>query len=438
MSVQLAEHHNLDAATVDLAKAPRSWAAPIAYSVITVFGLAAFWFGTTAGETTRLAFADDIDQTRSKDFIYLPVIQHLPSKATILALMLICAAVTTWSWWTVRGRQRTGLWLPIVFGVAWVGAFLIWVAAGKPSATISITSLLQSSLFLAVPLVFGSASGLICERVGVINISIEGQLLAGAFLAAVVGSAAGNPYWGLLAAPVAGALVGALLAVFAVRYWVDNIIVGVVLNVLVIGLTTFLLQKVLRGNASLNTPDKLPVLDIPVLSRIPVIGPVLFRQNLLVYLMMAGLVFLHIWLFRSRWGLRLRACGEHPWAAGTVGIRVNRTRVINTIIGGAVAGLGGAFLTLGPGLGFEKEISAGKGYIALAAMILGRWNPKGALSACLMFGFATALQQNLGVMGSTIPTNLMLMLPYAVTIFAVAGLVGRVRPPAAEGIAYKG
>jgi simple sugar transport system permease protein len=203
--------------------------------------------------------------------------------------------------------------------------------------------------------------------------------------------------------------------------------------------TNYLYSAVLVPNKeALNKPGRLATWDPPILGDIPIIGPVIFRQNVVVYVMYAIVILLQIMLFKSKWGLRLRACGEHPKAADTVGIKVNRTRVRNTILGGAIAGLGGAFFTVAQGLAFEKEMSAGKGFIALAAMILGRWNPKGALGAALLFGFATALQAALSPANTPIPGNILLMIPYLVTILAVAGLVGRVVPPAAEGQPYKG
>jgi len=310
------------------------------------------------------------------------------------------------------------------------------VGAGR-STVIPVTTLLSGALALSVPLVFGALCGVVCERSGIVNIAIEGQLLGGAFLAAVVGSLTSSAYLGMIAAPIAGALVGVLLVFFAVRYWVDQIIVGVVLNVLVVGVTSFLFSTVLtEDKATWNANQRLPELPIPLLSEIPVIGPVLFRQTLLVYIMYAAVILLQIFVFRSRWGLRMRAVGEHPKAADTVGIKVNRTRVINTIFGGAIAGLGGAFFTVGSGLAFGKEMSAGQGYIALAAMILGKWNPTGAVAAALLFGFSKNLGNVLSTIGSTVPSEFLLMLPYAVTIFAVAGLVGRVRAPAAENIPY--
>ncbi|NCD21024.1 MAG: ABC transporter permease, partial [Actinobacteria bacterium] len=206
----------------------------------------------------------------------------------------------------------------------------------------------------------------------------------------------------------------------------------------VVGLTNFFFSTVLTQNSDTwNARQRLPELPIPLLSEIPIIGPVLFRQTILVYLMYAVVILLNIFVFRSRWGLRMRAVGEHPKAADTVGIKVNRTRVINTIFAGAIAGLGGAAFTVGAGLAFGKEMSAGQGFIALAAMILGKWNPYGALGAALLFGFSKNLGNLLSSIGTPVPSEFLLMLPYLITIFAVAGFVGRVRPPAAENIPYK-
>ena len=407
---------------------PISWRAPITYAVIALISLFFFAILPPGGRQTtfRLSTPDDFFQIE-------PI--TVSSSGAALFLSVLALLLAGLSFWAARDRRKVGVWLPIVFGVLVVFAFLCWAGAGKSS--IPLTGLLQGSLFLAVPLVFGALSGVLCERVGIINIAIEGQLLAGAFLAAVVASLTSSAYAGLIAAPIAGALVGVLLVIFSVKYWVNQIIVGVVLNVLVVGVTSYLYSTVLtEDSATWNTRTPLPVLEIPVLSQIPVVGPVLFRQTLLVYLMYVVVILLQVFLFKSRWGLRLRAVGEHPKAADTVGIKVNATRVRNTILGGAVAGLGGAFFTVAAGLAFGKEMTGGKGFIALAAMILGRWNPVGALIAALLFGFSDNLQVVLGIVGTPIPSQIMLMTPYVVTIFAVAGLVGRVRPPAAEGIPY--
>lgn len=323
-------------------------------------------------------------------------------------------------------------------------AFLVWTVSAQ---SLNLEFLLQATLALSVPLVFGAMSGVLSERAGVINIAIEGQLLFGAFGAALVGSMTGSPWIGMIAAPIVALIMGWLLATFAVGYHVQQIIVGVVLNVLAVGLTSFLFNSVMKQDeARFNTALKLPNLRVPVLADIPLVGPMLFNQNILVYLMWVIVAGCSIALFKTRWGLRVRSVGEHPLAADTVGINVNRTRISNVLLGSAVAGLGGATLTLGTGVAFSNEISAGKGYIALAAMILGRYHPVGAALAALFFAFATALQQNLSILSSsplpaeieklTVPSEFMNMLPYVVTLLAVAGFVGRVRVPAADGEPY--
>ena len=326
----------------------------------------------------------------------------------------------------------------VVVGVSTVFGFLVYAGSGSATGSVTLTSTLVSTVALSTPLIFGALSGVISERVGVVNIAIEGDLLVGAFAGVMAASFFQNPYAGLLAAPLAGAALGVLLALFSVKYGVDQIIVGVVLNVLALGLTTFFAGTVMKNPAvSLNTNQySLSSIKIPLLAEIPVVGPALFNQSILVYLMYAAVIALAFFLFRSRWGLRLRACGEHPRAADTVGINVQRTRTTNTILGSAFAGLGGAFFTIGSGLAFTDNISAGNGYIALAAMILGKWNPLGAMSAAVMFGFAQALAHMLPNLTSAVPSNLVSMIPYVVTIVAVAGFVGKSRAPAAENVPY--
>lgn len=417
---------------VDAAKKirKRSFRGPIALGGTALASLLIFGLWTPTDTLTEFVVAS------SSDFIQLPSVT-VASRLAAVGLSIVALLLAGWSGYLASKFRKPGIWLPIVFGMAVMGALLTWAGAGRDATTIQLTGLLTSSLFLAVPLVFGALAGTICERSGIINIAIEGQLLAGAFLAALVASMVGNAYVGLIAAPIAGALVGLLLAIFSTRYWVNQIVVGVVLNMLVIGLTSFFFSTVMKDNPALNQSMGMSKIGIPLLESIPVLGPVLFRQNMLVYIMYAVVIVAQIMLFRSRWGLRVRAVGEHPKAADTVGIKVNRTRVRNTMLGGAIAGLGGAFFTVASGLAFGKEMTAGKGYIALAAMILGRWSPRGALAAALLFGFADALRVQLGIIGSDIPSQFLAMTPYLATIFAVAGLVGRSRPPAAEGIPYK-
>ncbi|MET4225218.1 ABC-type uncharacterized transport system permease subunit [Oerskovia enterophila] len=407
--------------------ATRSWKVPITLGVFGLLSFVLFGLLGPAGSVTTFGISTGADLLK-----FDPV--ELPTRATAIVLSVLCLLLAGYATLRVRADQPVGRWVLAVFGVLWVLTFLVWAVADKST---SIVSLLQGSLLLAVPLAFGALGGLLNERAGVVNIAIEGQLLTGAFGAAVLASVVGNAYVGLVAAPLAGLLIGAMLALFTVKYHVNQIIVGVVLNVFAVGLTSFLFSSVLKNDpATLNTPPRLPTLPIPLLSEIPIIGPVLFRQSIIVYLLYVAVIVISIALFRTRWGLRVRSVGEYPQAADTVGINVNRTRWGNVLLGSMVAGLGGAFFTIGSVGAFGQEMTAGKGYIALAAMILGRWSPWGALGAALLFGFADKLQQVLGVLETPIPNQFMLMLPYVVTIFAVAGLVGRVRGPAAAGEPY--
>lgn len=360
----------------------------------------------------------------------------LPAQVTGLILTLVGVAATAVIWIRAMRREHvSGWWLGLV-GVAFVAAFLLWTVADKSSAVLPVVSLLAGGLMFATPLVFGALSGVVCERSGIINIAIEGQLLFGAFLGAVVASAAGSAWWGLIGAPIAGMLLAALLALFTIKYRADNIVIGVVLNMLAVGVTSFLFSTVLKNNPGLNQSLSLPKIGIPILKDLPIVGPVLFNQTILVYLMYVAVIALQFMVFNSRWGLRMRACGEHPRAADTVGIRVNRIRWQNVLLGGALAGMGGAFFTINQGLAFSKDMAAGNGFIALAAMILGRWNPTGALAASLLFGFATNLGAVMQAVGADIPSQFLLMIPYLVTILAVAGFVGAVRAPAQEGVPY--
>ena len=242
---------------------------------------------------------------------------------------------------------------------------------------------------------------------------------------------------GLLSALLGGALVSFVLAAFSIKYLVDQIIVGVVLNALAIGITNFFYAAVLNENSQeTNFPGTLPFLPIPLLSDIPVLGDVFFNHRITTYLMFILVPLVWFILFKTRWGLRLRAVGEHPLAADTVGINVNRTRFWSVIIAGMIAGLGGAALTIGSVGAFVREMSAGQGFIALACVILGRWNPWLAALAALLFGFSKNFRIFAGQTGSSIPPDLIAMVPYLVTLIAVAGLVGRVVGPAAAGKPY--
>ncbi|MDV8021750.1 ABC transporter permease [Rhodococcus sp. IEGM 1330] len=404
----------------------RSWKVPTILGIVTLLALVLFVVKKGSG-TSTFALASE------NDFFALPAV-GVPSSGTGLVVVVALAVITAYATFLASQYRSAPLWLLAVFAVLFVFGFLAWAADGE---TIPVPGLLIGAVALSTPLIFGAMGGVISERVGVINIAIEGQLLAGAFVSAVVASITGSTYVALLAALIAGALTASLLAVFSIRYFVNQVIVGVVLNVLVVGLTSFLYSVVLTKNTeTLNSPPRFARIDIPVLSQIPILGPVLFRQTLIVYLMYIAVALVFFGLFHTKWGLRLRAVGEHPQAADTVGINVARTRFWNVCLAGAIAGLGGAYFTLGSVGAFGKEMTAGAGYIALAAVIFGRWDPVRATLAALLFGFASNLQNVLGIIGSPVPSEFMLMLPYVVTIFAVAGLVGHVRGPAAAGKPY--
>jgi general nucleoside transport system permease protein len=328
--------------------------------------------------------------------------------------------------------KRLSIGLVLLFFVI---SLLCWAYAGSV-IPLNVVNLLQSTMNLSIPLVLGALAGCMCERSGVINIAIEGQLLIGAFTGAVVASAFGALWLGLVTGSLAGGLVGLVLAAFAIRFLVDQIILGVVLNVLVSGLTGYLNDRVLVTNPDLNAGLTYSSVRIPGLSDIPIIGPIFFDSTIFLYIMYVLIVLVQVGLFSTRWGLRVRAVGEHPIAAATVGIRVLFTRYRNVVLGGLIAGIGGAYLTIGSVGTFSKDMSSGLGYIALAAMIFGRWTPLGATAAALLFGFANSLQSTLSTINVPIPSYILLMAPYAATIVAVAGLIGRVRAPAADGKPY--
>ncbi|MBT2595595.1 ABC transporter permease [Arthrobacter sp. ISL-72] len=412
-----------------LSAKPVTWKVPV---LLTVLGVVAFIFFGVMGPNQTAKFGI----SSSGDFFQLPAIE-VPAFLGGIILSVLMLGLAAYALYLKTRNEPSPGWVPVVFIVLFVAAFLIWVVGGARTPSISLAGLIAGSVTLAVPLVFGSLSGVLCERVGVVNIAIEGQLLGGAFTAAMVATLTKSPFIGLLAAAVAGAVVSMVLAVFSIKYLVNQIIVGVVLNVLVSGLTGFLFSTVMQADkARFNSPGRLPIIDIPVLSSIPVIGPILFKQSVVGYLMYIAVIVVWIGLFKTKWGLRVRAVGEHPQAADTMGIKVNATRFWNVTLGGAVAGIGGSFFTLVAIDSFTKEISGGRGFIALAALIFGRWNPIGAFFAALLFGFADNLQSIVTIIGTPVPSQFMAMLPYLVTVLAVAGLVGRSRPPAASGIPY--
>ncbi len=336
----------------------------------------------------------------------------------------------------VRQFLRGGVrWTSISLGVGLailVMAFLVWATADK---SFSLTGMLQATIVRAVPIALGGLAGVLCERVAVVNIAIEGMLLAGAFTGALIGSLLGG-WGGLVAAVLVGGSFGLILAALVVTFRMDQIIAGVVINLFVLGLTSYVSSQVFAEVRSLNNAPVFRAWKIPLLGDIPVIGPMLFNQNLFVYGALILVAVATYYLFHTKGGLRARAVGEHPRAADTLGVDVYWTRYVHVTLGGMVAGFGGAWFTLGSVGRFDENMTGGRGFIGLAAMIFGRWHPVGALSAALIFGFADSLQQKLALLNTPIPSEFLAMAPYIATIIVVAGLIGKARAPAADGKPY--
>jgi simple sugar transport system permease protein len=323
--------------------------------------------------------------------------------------------------WLARNK-----WLVIIGAIVAGSIFYAFLTNDRVTVAVLASTIRQST-----PLILGALCGLIGERSGVVNIGIEGQMLLAAFIAFLANVYIGN----LLAAVVIGALVGALLggllAFMSVTLKMDQIIGGTVINILAVGLTGYFYVT------GLTTKGKFQPIPLGPLAEIPLIGPVLFRNPPITYLAIILVFVIHYFLFYTRWGLRTRAVGEHPSAADTVGINVFRTRYVNLMLAGSIAGLAGAFLTL-EGVGsFERLMTNGRGFLALAIMIFGRWTPIGAWGAALLFGFLYALQTQLQFSGVNLPPQFIGSLPYIMTILVLAGFGGRARPPAALGTPYE-
>jgi ABC-type uncharacterized transport system permease subunit len=357
---------------------------------------------------------------------------QLPTRTTILLMAVVTAVVGGVQ--LVRGFGRwSTLVLGLVVGV-FVFGFLIWSAAGR---SLNLAGLLRATLSAAVPITLGALSGVLCERAGVVNIAIEGMMLAAAMMACLVGSITHNLWIGLLAGILTGALMATVLAVLSIKYMTNQIISGTVINIFATGMTSFVSSKFLQTNQALNDPGVFRTFPIPGLVDIPLVGPIFFHNNMFVYGMFVLLFVLHFALFSTRWGLRLRSVGEHPKAADTLGINVFRTRYMAVILGGMVAGFAGSYFTLGSVGRFDEVMTAGRGFIGLAAMIFGNWTPFGSFGAGLLFGFANSLAAGIAILGSSIPSEFLLMAPYVATILVLAGVVGRGHMPAADGTPYE-
>ncbi len=294
--------------------------------------------------------------------------------------------------------------------------------------------LIATTLSFATPITLGALSGVACERAGVVNIGIEGMMLMGAFAGYVFSVNTGNLWLGVLGAILTGGAMALLHAALSVTFKVDQIISGTVINILAVGVTGYLFAQ-WYGAAAPSTPGSLPMIYIPVLSDIPVIGR-LFQQQPIAITAVVLVFVAHLVLYYTPWGLRVRAVGENPKAADTVGIAVRRVRYTSVVVGGLIAGLGGAYFVPEYLSSFQREMTNGRGFIALAAMIFGRWTPLGAWGAALFFGLMLSVQSNLQSCGVGIPSGIVGMLPYLATILVLAGLVGRSSAPAADGVPY--
>jgi general nucleoside transport system permease protein len=356
----------------------------------------------------------------------------LSVQTAIYVLALITFFVGAWQ--LARGIRSTGVLVGVV-AFCFVAAFLIWAAKGK---SMDLVGMMNTSLVRATPIALAAMCGVISERAAVINIGIEGIMLLSAMASVMAATITHNLYVGLLVGILTGMLVAALHAVLVIRFKVDQIISGTAVNIIGTGVSSFVSNRYMQTHIdTLNNSGIFPNISIPLLSKIPIIGPVLFENNILVYLMLILVVVMYVVLFYTPWGLRTRAVGEHPKAADTLGVNVFLTRYVNVIIGGLVAGIGGAYFTIGSVGRFESMMTAGKGFIGLAAMIFGNWNPVGALGSSLIFGFADSLQVKMQILNIPVPTEFLQMAPYIVTMIVLAGVVGNVHSPAADGAVYE-
>jgi general nucleoside transport system permease protein len=409
-------------------EAPLDRKALLTSALVLLLGAIFMLLGRYTESSQQSAFTDSM----------LGTLVTLPSQATLYTIGGICFFLAGLRLFRALASFRSVMNWSVAFLAAF--AFLVWVTGGT---SMNLPGVFQSTLLAATPLTLGAMAGIFCERSGIINIAIEGMMLAGAFAAIAFASLFGTLWMGLLAASLMGGLMAALHAVLSIKYKVDQIISGTVINILAAGATRFLNVRLLQP-AGLRTPGAFGLVRIPVLADIPIVGPIFFENQPTVFIMLVLLAVVSFVIFATPWGLRMRACGEHPRAADTVGVHVNRMRYTSVIIGGLIAGIGGAYFSLGVVGTFEDGITRGQGFVALAAMIFGNWNPIGAFLAALLFGFADALQVKMQIMqpvlpviNQPIPPEFLQLAPYILTIIVVAGVVGRSRAPAAEGKPYE-
>ena len=356
----------------------------------------------------------------------------LPSFTSLIVLGIISAGIGFWQ--VFRGFKKSDWVVFIVAGLA-ILAFLVWATTSK---SINLTGMLVSSIVRATPIALAALSGIYSERSGVVNIGIEGMMLFGAFFSVVFASITQNMFVGVFAGILAGMVLGGLHAVLSIKYKVNQIISGAGIIILALGLTSYLQRSVLNNFPELNSPGpSIAALPIPWLWKIPVLGPVFFNLSPIIYTLFVLLIVTQILMNKTHWGLRVRSVGEHPKAADTLGINVFRIRYISVLISGAIAGLAGSYMSIGAAGRFNEGMTAGKGFLGLAAMIFGNWNPFGAFAGSLIFGFFDSWQEKLSLLQVGIPVDLLGMAPYIATMIVLAGFIGRSRMPAADGQPYE-
>jgi simple sugar transport system permease protein len=354
---------------------------------------------------------------------------------TAYSLLFLAVLAGTAGFWQVFRGFKKGDWVVILIAAVAIMAFLVWATRGK---SLNLTGMLVSSLVRATPIAFAALSGIYSERSGVVNIGIEGMMLMGAFTSVVFASITQNMFVGVIAGILAGMVLGALHGVLSIKYKVNQIISGAGIIILALGLTSYLQRSILNLYPELNQPGPaIAALQIPVLWRIPVLGPVFFNLSPIIYTLFVLLIVTQVLMNNTRWGLRVRSVGEHPKAADTLGINVFRIRYISVLTSGAIAGLAGSYLSIGAAGRFNEGMTAGKGFLGLAAMIFGNWNPFGAFAGSLIFGFFDSWQEKLSLLQVGIPVDLLGMAPFIATMIVLAGFVGRSRMPAADGIPYE-
>lgn len=362
----------------------------------------------------------------------------LPTGITLIVIGGLIALASIWLLvrviFGVRPVRNVTAIITLVIGLG-ILAFLVWAARGQ---TLNMTGMLVSSVVRATPIALAAMSGIFSERSGVINIGIEGMMLMGAQGAVVFASVTGNQFVGVIAGMLFGMMLGWLHGVLSIKYRVNQIISGTGIIILALGLTSYLHRAFLETNPLFNSPGPaISAVPIPLLWKIPVIGPIFFNQSPIIYTTIVLLIVTQILMTNSRWGLRIRSVGEHPKAADTLGINVFTIRYVCVLISGAIAGLGGAYISIGAAGRFNEGMTAGKGFLGLAAMIFGNWSPGGAYLGSLIFGFFDSLQDKLAILQVGIPGEILGMAPYLATMVALAGFIGRSRPPAAIGQPYE-